>query len=82
MLQAVGNSTCKGSEAGAVRRGCRAGGRAGQEGTVEPRRPQQELWVDVKQEWDDVGRRGRGCSRNNWVTWWLVLGLAMERQGT
>lgn len=64
------------------RRACRVGGRAGQEGAVKPRRPQEELLVDVKQEWDEVGCLGRGCSRNNWVTWWLVLGLAMERQGT
>ena len=24
------------------------------------------VWTDVKQEWDEVGGRGRGCSRNSW----------------
>lgn len=54
-------------------------GRRGAEekGPVEPWRPQEELWVDVQQEWGEVGGQGR-----DWVTWWPVLGVAMERQRT
>lgn len=40
-----------------------------------PRRPQEELWTGMKQEWDEVGGWGRGCSRNSWETWQLALGF-------
>lgn len=54
----------------------RAGG-AGQKGARERRsggapRPQEELWTGVRQQWDEVGGRGRGCSRNGWETWQLA----------
>lgn len=52
--------------------GRRVHGRGGSGGAS---RPQEELWTGVRQQWDEVGGRGRGCSRNGWETWQLARAL-------
>lgn len=48
-----------------------AGGGAEAEGPAGPRRPQEELWTDEKQEWDEVGGRAEAAAG----LWPLALGF-------